>query len=284
MVMNKKKIVAAAAIVIGVLIILLMVFIFWPDKDPIETAPPGEQTQLPEERQPGTPPEGMEDSPGAEPGDEPSEVRRFVLERSDAFVRKMAAELSQNPRWLKWIATEDITERFVAAVDLVSRGKSPAQVLPFLQPEEPFEPIEREGQLYLPAREEDRYDQFMAVFESLNTPEAVETYEDLYPLFQETYEKIGYPEGDFNAAVKNSILELLRAPVLTEPVPVRQKVVTYSFLDPALEERSQAQKFVMRMSEQNARRFQAKLREVALALEISPDELPNPSTYPPSEE
>src|ERR1051326_9299394 len=65
------------------------------------------------------------------------------LDSSDAFIRKLAAALSANPQWAKWLLTDGIVRRLVASADNVAEGRSPNPHLGFLAPKEPFRATER---------------------------------------------------------------------------------------------------------------------------------------------
>jgi hypothetical protein len=86
-------------------------------------------------------------------------------------------------------------------------------------------------------------------------------YERLYPLFQQSYEDLGYPGKYFNDRLVQVIDSLLDTPEVPAPIPVVQPKVFYEYADPALESRSAGQKLLIRMGPANARIVKAKLRE-----------------------
>jgi len=85
-------------------------------------------------------------------------------------------------------------------------------------------------------------------------------YERLYPLFQQSYEDLGYPGKYFNDRLVEVIDHLLQAPEAAGPVPLVQPKVFYEYADADLESRSAGQKLLMRMGPANERLIKEKLR------------------------
>jgi hypothetical protein len=203
-----------------------------------------------------------------------------TMENAREVLDQRADELSPDPLFRKWIGVRDSIVRFTAAVDLVSRGESPTEIVSFLQPKEPFEPAtaDNDAPVVLDEQLYRRYDSFADVVHSLNTRACARVYRAFLPVLQKVYENLGYPEGDFDATFKASLIELLEAPVVPEPIFVRKKVITYVYLDPELEGRSGVQKHLIRMGPKNTVRIQEKLREIALAIGTPVELLPPPAT------
>jgi hypothetical protein len=86
-------------------------------------------------------------------------------------------------------------------------------------------------------------------------------YEHLYPLFQQSYEDLGYPGKYFNDRLVEVIDSLLQTPEVTAPVTLVQPKVFYEFADQDLEARPTGQKLLIRMGPANERTIKAKLRE-----------------------
>jgi hypothetical protein len=75
-------------------------------------------------------------------------------------------------------------------------------------------------------------------------------------------------------------VELLRVPVVQGAVELAPHGIVYAFVDPKLEERSAAQKHLLRMGPQNVQQVQGKLREIAGYLAIPESRLPQPTVLP----
>ena len=101
----------------------------------------------------------------------------------------------------------------------------------------------------------------------------VSAYVHFYPLIQQDYRDLGYPNGYFNDRLIEAIDDLLAAPELTDPLQVVQPKVLYQYADPELEARSAGQKIMIRMGNENAAKVKAKLQEIRR-------ELTGPQTNP----
>ena len=87
-------------------------------------------------------------------------------------------------------------------------------------------------------------------------------YRRFYPLFQQAYVELGYPEGYFNNRLVAVIDHLLETPEVQGPIKLVQPGVFYQFADPALEDRSSGQKLLIRMGSDHAAAIKMKLREL----------------------
>ncbi|MDT8436121.1 MAG: DUF3014 domain-containing protein [Gemmatimonadota bacterium] len=190
------------------------------------------------------------------------------LDASDAFVRDAVAALSSRPAWAAWLANERLVRRFVRGVVAVSGGQSPTTEVEFLKPEGSFE-ARRDGETLVPdAASYGRYDLASTVFTSLDTRGTARLYGRLRPLFQTAYEDLGFRRGSFDGALAAAIDHLLDAPVPDGPVTLVRADSLYIFADPRLERLSPAQKHLLRLGPENARRVQAKLEELRAALPL----------------
>jgi hypothetical protein len=90
------------------------------------------------------------------------------------------------------------------------------------------------------------------------------------PLFDEAYRDMGIPDAPFGDALARAMGNLLRARVPEQAPELVHGVLVYEFADADMEARTPAEKHVLRLGPTNARRVQAKLRELAAALGIEP--------------
>ena len=63
-------------------------------------------------------------------------------------------------------------------------------------------------------------------------------YRHFYPLFQQAYVDLGYPDGYFNDRLVEVIDHLLATPDVAGPIKLTQPSVFYQYADPSIEERS----------------------------------------------
>jgi hypothetical protein len=173
----------------------------------------------------------------------------------------LVGQLSVRPELARWLLTDELIQKFVAAVDNISSGESPRNHMAFLQIQDKFSVLEKDGELYVDPAGYERYNMIAAVFSSLPTRESVDLYRRLTPVLQEAYTKLGYPGVDFHTTLMQAIEELLAVPVVNEDVVLEEKLQSYGMADPRLEGMSQAQKHLFRMGPRNVGRIKAKLRE-----------------------
>ena len=266
-----KKIVRTGIIVIFILVVAIAAYYFFVagrGKAPR----PGEPSHRPEKV-------AGETTTGKE-GSEPAPLL-VELDKSDDPVRGLVADLSANPTLSQWLKTKDLVRKFVAAVDNIANGQSPRPQMDFFMLPGDFIVIKKNGQTLLDPSSCERYNLIADVLDSFGTAGCARIYGSLKPLCQLAYRDLGYPKEDFHRTLFRAIIEILGTPVVDDPIALEKTVTTYAMLDPKLEELSPAQKHLLRMGPENLQLIQAKLREVALALGFSEDQLPKPRPYTP---
>jgi AcrR family transcriptional regulator len=83
--------------------------------------------------------------------------------------------------------------------------------------------VERRGPAtYLAATNASRYDDFVRMAASIDTKRLVGLYKRFYPLFQQEYSSIGYPDRHFNDRLVEAIDDMLAAPNLEGPAELIQ--------------------------------------------------------------
>ena len=105
----------------------------------------------------------------------------------------------------------------------------------------------------------------------------VALYQRWYPLLQQSYEDLGYPGRYFNDRLVTVIDHLLETPNVKGPIELTQPNVLFEFADPQIEALSSGQKLLLRMGPDNAKRVQAKLKELRRAVTTQP---PIPAANP----
>jgi hypothetical protein len=194
-----------------------------------------------------------------------------TLSASDAFVRDLATGLSSHPRLAAWLVTDDLVQRFVASVVSLAEGMSPVEHLEFLAPTGTFVVRDAEGRIVVDPATYQRYDLLAETFVSLDTEGSARLYRQLHPLFEEAYRELGFTEPSFDETMARAVGNLLAVQVPDAPPVVTPSGAAYAYEDPVLEERTAAQKHLLRMGPRNARRVQAKLRALADRVGIVPD-------------
>lgn len=191
------------------------------------------------------------------------------LAASDSLVRELVADLSSRPELAEWLVTDDLVRRFVGAVVTVAAGTSPRDELEFLEPEGEFRVRETEGAAVVDTASYRRYGPAVETFVSLDTEGTARLYRRLRPLFQQAYRDLGFSRGHFDGVMARAVETLLAVPAPDGPVELAPTGGTaWEYRDPELEDLSPAQKHLLRTGPENVRRVQAKLRELAEAMEL----------------
>src|ERR1700734_3603000 len=92
----------------------------------------------------------------------------------------------------------------------------------------------------------------VAVINKLDAKQLGALYIHYYPLFQQSYQNLGYPNGYFNDRLVTTIDHLLTTPDVTGDIVLVRPNVMYQFADPNLEDLSAGQKVLLRMGPANA--------------------------------
>lgn len=221
---------------------------------------------------PALPPQPLPEAPAAvEPGpsfplDTPPEAVPAeplpALDDSDGMLGRELAELVGAPAFRQLFFTDGLARRFVATVDNLPRRQAPRSKWPVREAAGAFVVGGSAEAPVLDVANFARYDAYVRVATLLDAAAAVAVYRRFYPLFQQAYEDLGYPDRYFNDRLVQTIDDLLAAPEIEGPIPLVRPEVLYEFADPALESRSAGQKVLVRMGPANAQRIKAKLREI----------------------
>ncbi len=193
------------------------------------------------------------------------------LEQSDEPVQQSLSQVFGNSLQ-RFLVPNDIVKRFVVTIDNLPRKKTAAQMWPVKPTDGQLAISGAQEEVTLSESNFERYQPLVRLVTAASTEQLVALYTRFYPLFQQAYVDIGYPEGYFNNRLIEVIDHLLETPELQEPPKLVQPGVFYEFADPSLESRSSGQKLLLRMGNENAAAVKLKLRD--LRREIA--QRPNP--------
>ena len=187
---------------------------------------------------------------------------------ADALMRAALERLSGSPLLAAWLKTEDLARRLVAGVEALAEGQSPRATWVFLAPAGKFEVETRNGHSFISLKSYQRYSGFAGVVASLDAQAVGKAYTMVRPLLEAAYQEIGRPGTTFDGRLAAAVKRILDAPVTQGPVEVVASPVIYKFADPALEALPGAAKHLVRMGPENQALIQAKVREIAVAMEL----------------
>jgi hypothetical protein len=159
-----------------------------------------------------------------------------------------------------------LVRHIVATIDNLPRKKVAPQALPVKPLAGAFAAKEADGVITLAPQNAARYSQWVKVIESVDAQQFSTLYFRYYPLFQEAYRNLGYPNGYFNDRLVEVIDDALATPDISGPIELVQPGVVYQYANPDLEARSAGQKVLLRIGNENAAKVKRKLREVRAAI------------------
>jgi len=223
--------------------------------------------------QPAQPPQAASPAPEVEhpveaPKAAPGEIVPPLpgLRDSDPAARDEMIGLVGAKAFAAYFYPEKIILRIVATVDNLPRHAAPARMMPVKPVAGRFAVSASGDQMLLAPENFARYTPYVRIAQAVSAKKLVAIYSRFYPLFQQAYRQLGYPNGYFNDRLITCIDDLLAAPELDGPIKLSQPKVLYEYADPDLEARSAGQKIMIRMGLANERKIKAKLRELRSAL------------------
>ena len=258
----------AAAIVVAMASFLF----FWEGFEPAPAPPPPAEEPEPE-------PEGPRElAPPIHPVEplemEPVEgelVELPPLDESDSYFAMALVEVfgEDIEAMLSDVALIDKT---VASVDNLARGRVAEKVRPVGRIAGSFDVVAaaENGPFYMSSDNFARYDGIVNMMTSADLDQLVATYRRFYPLIQEAYVRLGYPESYFNDRAVAVIDEMLATPEPEQPIQLVRPHVLYEYADPDLEGLSAGQKLLLRMGPDHAGRVKAVLTDIRQRIAQSP--------------
>ncbi len=208
-----------------------------------------------------------------EPMPEP-EVVLPALADADPVVKDSLVALLGKPAVLSFLQTDDFLRRVVATVDNLTRAHATARLWP-VNPTAGRFTVGADG--HIAAANAARYDPFVKMVEAVDPVRAAAVYRRFYPLLQQSYAELGYPNQRFHGRLLAVLDHLLATPVrsgplavtLTEvkgPIVSERPWVRYEYADASLEALSSGQKLMLRTGESNQRRLTSWLQGFRAAI------------------
>jgi hypothetical protein len=192
----------------------------------------------------------------------PAEKPLPALKESDAAMEDALVALHGEGAIEKFLVPKNVIRRIVVTVDNLPRRKVAVELRPVVPTAEAFVAEGPEESMVLSQENFARYDAVMKLVQAADAPQVAELYIRFYPLFQEAYQDLGYPQGYFNDRLVSVIDHLLETPLVEGPVELVRPKVFHEFRDPALENLSAGQKLLIRMGPAHAAALKEKLREL----------------------
>jgi len=208
--------------------------------------------------------------PLPEAGDSAAKGPLPVLADSDGAMSDALATLIGATSVKDYLLPESIIRHLVVTIDNLPRQKAAVAKRPTQPVTGIFVADGDELHASINPQNYARYRPMVAVVSKLDTRQLMAVYVRFYPLFQQAYQDLGYPNGYFNDRLVQVIDNVLATPQPTGPVELVRPNVMYSYVDPSLEARSAGQKLLIRMGPDNAAAIKAKLTELRAAITAAP--------------
>jgi hypothetical protein len=235
---------------------------FWDDINPPAHPPAVEQPQAAdhdaESREPLHPIEPLSLEPGAG-----ELVELPPLDQSDSYFALALVDVFGSTLE-DLLDDEGLIDKSVATIDNLTRGHVAEKIRPVgrIQGTFTIAAAGANGPYYLSPDNYGRYDFLVNMLTGADMDQLAATYRRFYPLIQQAYTQLGYPDSYFNDRAVAVIDHLLATPEPEEPIRLVRPHVLYEFADPELEALSSGQKLLLRMGSDHAARVKSVLAEL----------------------
>jgi hypothetical protein len=222
---------------------------------------------------PAPPPQAATEPAIRNPVPVPADIKPLPpLNDSDPDVRGSLAGVFGARSISQFLVPENIVRHIVVTVDNLPRKKVAIELRPVKPTPGTTVTAAQADITTLGSANFERYAPLIKVVRGTDTTVLANVYFKLYPLFQQSYEDLGYPGQYFNDRLVEVIDDMLRAPDVQGPIELTQPKVFYEYADPKLESLSAGQKLLLRMGPANEAIMKTKLREFRKAIVNRPDE------------
>ena len=230
---------------------------------------PAQLAQTPDE-----PPKAAAPAPTPSPAPEP--VIQHPIDESlaaaGAALRKLAesdkdagagrAGVIGKDAFARYFVSQDLVRRIVATVDNLPRKTYSQRLSPVKPVPGSFLVAGKDAERTIDAKNAARYTPYVRALDAVDAKKLVALYVRLYPLFQEAYRELGYPQGYFNDRLVQALDVMIATPSMPGQLKLAQPKVLYEYADENLEALPSGQKILLRMGPENAARVKVKLAEI----------------------
>lgn len=189
------------------------------------------------------------------------------VDRSDPVVLESLLANFSGALLTRYVNMQDFVHRLVVTVDNLPRELVPSQMSVFQRVPGLLE-VDKSTPATMTLGPENfrRYDGLVAFLDTLDPGTLVRLYLRFYPLLDQEYKTLGYPQARFHDRVINAIDDLLAAPSPAGPIELIQPKVLYRYADPALQNLSAGQKIMIRVGPDHAAKLKQMLRRLRSSL------------------
>jgi len=255
-------------LLMGVIILIVFGVVGWTYRDQLFPRPEAPvEAPAPAPVEPEADPGPRHPLPTPEPAE--TEARDLVplppLDDSDAYLL-LEIGTTLGPVIESLLVREAVIDRLVTTIDNLPRKHVSEKIRPVGRLAQTFRPDNFDDVITLGPANFSRYDGLVSQVASADIGTVADLYRRFYPLFQHSFERLGYPDAYFNDRLIEVIDHLLETPTPNEPIRLVRPNVLYEFADPGLESLSSGQKLLLRMGPANAATIKGVLSEFRLQL------------------
>lgn len=186
----------------------------------------------------------------------------------DEVLRRVAAQGSPSPELASWFSADGVLRRIAAAVLLISQGRSPRNMLGFIQIEGTFKVVDTlvafkglgADRILMSEESQARYDVLSRILKGADVAAWGRGYRRLRPHFGAVFAEVAEPGQRFDDVVAAAIGRILAAKVPEGEIELEEAGAIFLFKDPALESLSEVEKHMIRLGPMNAKAVQDALR------------------------
>lgn len=185
-----------------------------------------------------------------------------ALRQSDTTVIDDLLALAPGANLEGLLVSKAVIPRIVATVDALPGKRLARNILPLRGALGAFQVSETEAGSVRASSNHDRYAPYLQILANADVAATADWYVRHYPLFQQAYRELGYPDAYFNDRLIAVIDHLLSTPEpSTQPVLVAEKG-HWVYANPQMEALSAGQKLMLRAGVENERMLKQKLGEL----------------------
>lgn len=185
-----------------------------------------------------------------------------ALRQSDTTVIDDLLALAPGANLEGLLVSKAVIPRIVATVDALPGKRLARNILPLRGALGAFQVSETEAGSVRASSNHDRYAPYLQMLANADVAATADWYVRHYPLFQQAYRELGYPDAYFNDRLIAVIDHLLTTPEpSTQPVLVAEKG-HWVYANPQMEALSAGQKLMLRAGVENERMIKQKLGEL----------------------
>ena len=158
-----------------------------------------------------------------------------------------------------WLIPDMLIRRIVVTIDNLPRDRVAMKLRPLKPMPGDFIVVPSTVGYAISPANAARYDAVTTLFQSLGDEALVALYFRWYPLFQQAYRELGYPDGKFNNRVVEVLDHLIATPDFSEPAPLLRPKVHYEYFEPAQETASPGRRLLWRIGRDHRHAVIAKM-------------------------